>query len=100
MKNGCVKTGSASGPDERPHRAGGYALSLGLLALLLVLLPVIGDLFSVPLAVLAIGCGIVGVGQYDAGRSPRMLPSVLGAVLGAVSLLLTAVSLLALSPPG
>lgn len=95
-----MRYGSAPGPAHRPHRAGGYALSFGLLSLLLVLLPVIGDLFSVPLAVAAIGCGIVGVGHHDAGRSPRMLPSVLGAALGAVSLLVTVVSLLATHTPG
>lgn len=87
-------------PREHPPRAGGHALALGLLALLLVLIPVIGDLISVPVAVLAVGFGIVGVGQYDAGRAPRMLPSVLGAVLGAISLLITVVSLLAASAPG
>lgn len=88
------------GPARRPHRAGGYALILGLLAVLCALIPVIGDLVAAPAAVLAVVCGIVGVGHYDAGRAPRMLPSVVGATLGAIALLVTVVSLIATSPLG
>lgn len=81
-------------------RSGGYALAFGLLAVLCALVPVIGDVVAVPVAVLAIACGVVGVGHYDAGRAPRMITSVLGSLLGAIALLLVAVSFLATAPPG
>lgn len=87
-------------PGSGPYRSGGYALSFGVLAVLCALLPVIGDLIAVPLAVLAIVCGVVGVNHYDADRTPRMLPSLVGAVLGAVALLLLVVSFIAASPLG
>ena len=61
------------------------------------LIPVIGDLVAVPIAVV---CGVVGVGHYDAGRAPRMLPALAGAILGAVALLLVVVGLIATSPLG
>ena len=83
---------AAAGPAPR---AGGYALSLGILAVLCALIPVIGDYFAVPIAVLAIVLGVIGVGHYDAGRAPRLLPSATGATLGAIALLLTTMSFLA-----
>lgn len=52
--------------DGATPRAGGYALAFGLLALAFALIPVIGDLVAVPAAVLAIVCGVVGAGHYDA----------------------------------
>ncbi|HEX7353065.1 hypothetical protein [Brachybacterium sp.] len=85
---------------SRGHRAGGYALVLGVLAVLCALIPVIGDLVAVPLALFAVVLGVIGVGHYDSGRAPRMLPSVLGALLGAIALLLVVVAVLASSPLG
>lgn len=91
---------SAPTPAGRPAgRAGAYSLLFGALAVLSGLVPVIGDLVSVPAAVVAIICGVVGVGHHDAGRTPRLLPSLLGALLGGVALLLTVVSLLAIGAP-
>lgn len=90
--------GPASGGGS--HRAGGYASAFGVLAVLCALIPVIGDLVAVPAAVLAIVYGILGVGHYDAGRAPRMLPAMVGALLGAVALLIIGVSVLAASPLG
>lgn len=85
---------------HRTHRSGGYALAFGLLAIACALIPVIGDLVAVPIAVVAVVCGVVGVGHYDAGRAPRMLPALAGAILGAVALLLVVVGLIATSPLG
>lgn len=93
-------------PDESPTsgdpppRAGGNALAFGLLAAICAAVPVIGDVLVIPPAVLAIVFGVIGVGHYDAGRSPRLLPSLLGAGLGALAALFTAVGLLAAGPLG
>jgi len=93
-----MTNGPATGPGK--PRSGEYALLFGVLAILGAVLPVIGDLLAVPAALLAIVFGTIGVGHYDAGRVPRMLPSVVGAVLGAIALLVTVISLLATSPLG
>ena len=60
----------------------------------------IGDLAAVPIAVIAVICGVAGVGHYDAGRAPRMLPALAGAILGAIALLIVLVSFIATSPLG
>ena len=86
--------------EHRTHRSGGYALLFGLLALACALIPVIGDLAAVPIAVIAVICGVAGVGHYDAGRAPRMLPALAGAILGAIALLIVLVSFIATSPLG
>lgn len=85
---------------HRAHRSGGYALVFGLLSVICALVPVIGDLVAVPTAVIAVVCGFVGVSQYDAGRAPRMLPALVGAILGAVALLIVLVGAIAASPLG
>jgi len=99
---GGHRTDDAHSGEHHPrgHRAGGYALTSGVLAVLCALVPVIGDLVAVPLALFAVVLGVIGVGHYDSGRAPRMLPSVLGALLGAIALLLVVVALLASSPLG
>ena len=86
--------------EHRTHRSWGYALLFGLLALACALIPVIGDLAAVPIAVIAVICGVAGVGHYDAGRAPRMLPALAGAILGAIALLIVLVSFIATSPLG
>lgn len=88
------------GPGMRRNHAGRYALTFGLLALACALIPVIGDLVAVPTAVIAVVCGVVGVGHYDAGRAPRMLSALTGAILGAVALLIVLVGVIAASPLG
>lgn len=95
---GSGTEGPAAGP--RTHHAGRYALTCGLLAFACALIPVIGDLIAVPTAVIAVVCGAVGVGHYDAGRAPRMFPALAGAILGAVALLIVLVSFIATSPLG
>lgn len=82
-----------------PSRAGSTALVVGALSLLCALVPVVGDIVSVPLALVAIVCGVLGVGHYDSGRAPRMLPALLGALLGGISLLTTVISLIAMGSP-
>ena len=82
------------------HRSGGYALLFGLLSLACALIPVIGDLVAVPAAIIAVVYGIVGVGHYDAGRAPRMLPALVGAILGAIALLIVVLGFIATSPLG
>lgn len=90
---------SATG-GHSAHRSGAHALVLGLLALACALIPVIGDLVAMPVAIIAIVCGVIGVGHYDAGRTPRLLPALVGAVLGAIALLVVVVGFIATSPLG
>ncbi len=80
-----------------PRRAGSIAAIVGALSLLCALVPVVGDIVSVPLALVAIVCGVLGVGHYDSGRAPRMLPALAGALLGGISLLTTVVSVIAMN---
>ena len=87
-------------PAPPVRRAGGCALAFGLMALVFALVPVVGDLVSVPTAVLAVICGLIGAGHDDAGRSPRLLPSLTGALLGGASLLISLVTLLAATSAG
>src|SRR5699024_11610878 len=69
-----------------PSRAGSTALVVGALSLLCSLVPVVGDIVSVPLALVAIVCGVLGVGHYVSGSAPRMLPALLGGLLGGIAL--------------
>lgn len=94
--------GSASSPSpaHRRLRAGGSALAFGLVSVAFAVVPVIGDIVSVPTALVAVVLGMIGAGHYDAGRAPRLLPALLGALLGGVSLLITVVTMLAAGPLG
>lgn len=86
---------TSSATDERSDRAGGYALAFGVAACMCVLIPVIGDLLAILMAVPAIFAGYVGVGRRDAGRTPGMLSAAIGAGLGACALFLGAMVLIA-----
>lgn len=92
--------GDAPSPAPRTRRAGGCALAFGVIAIVFALVPVIGDIVSVPTALLAVVLGMIGAGHYDAGRAPRLLPALLGALLGGVSLLISVVTWLAAGPLG
>src|SRR5690606_42027940 len=77
-----------------PRRAGSIAAIVGALSLLCALVPVVGDIVSVPLALVAIVCGVLGVGHYDSGRAPRMPPAPACALLVGLSLVPTLVPVL------
>lgn len=74
---------------------GEYALVLGIAALLAGLLPVISDLIAGPIAVVAIGMGLVGVRWHQAGRASRVAPAIAGMVLGVIALFVVVLMLAA-----
>lgn len=80
------------GSAERP---GDLSLALGVAACVCALVPVIGEVVTVPLAVLAVTLGIVGVRRYESGRTPRVGAAAAGAALGAVAVAVTLVVLTA-----
>lgn len=73
-------------PSRGGYTAGDYALAFGIAATACVLIPVIGDALSAPVAVLAIIFGLIGIRRWDDGRSHRVLPAAVGAALGVLSL--------------
>jgi len=80
--------GGARGP--RTNRAGREALGLGVLANLCALVPVIGDLITVPISLLAIGLGAWGVHRADRGLVDGSVAATAGIVLGVLALFLVA----------
>lgn len=85
--------------DRGRHSSGEYALTFGVAAIVCALIPGIGDLISVPTAILAVVCGIVGIGHYDAGRTRSVLPAAVGTALGALALFFVAVVFIATRGP-
>ncbi|GLI29619.1 hypothetical protein [Brachybacterium] len=86
--------------DARPPRRGrrspgDLSLALGLIALLCALIPIIGDVLAMPPGLAAVVLGYAGVSRHDRGLEHRALPAYAGAALGAIALLLVAVSLIA-----
>lgn len=73
-------------PSRRRYTAGDYSLTFGLAAVACVLIPVIGDALSAPVAIAAITLGLVGIWRWDEGLAPTVLPAAAGASLGALSL--------------
>ena len=86
--------------DARPPRRGrrspgDLSLTLGLIALLCALIPVIGDVLAVPPGIAAVVLGYLGVSRHDRGLEHRALPAYTGAGLGTLALFIVAVSLIA-----
>ncbi|MGE2836123.1 hypothetical protein [Mycobacterium sp. SMC-4] len=78
--------------SERSHPqngAGQAALVLGVVAIVFVFVPVIGDFVSIPAAIGAVITGIAGFDRADRGRATNRLDAVIGGVLGLVALLVT-----------
>lgn len=88
-------------PSRDPARrsAGDVALAFGLAAVLCALIPGIGDVISAPTAAAAVICGFIGVGHYDAGRTPSVLSAAVGTALGALALFFIAVTFIATHAP-
>lgn len=83
-------------PPPRGRRSpGDLSLALGLIALLCALIPIIGDVLAMPPGLAAVVLGYAGVSRHDRGLEHRALPAYAGAALGAIALLLVAVSLIA-----
>lgn len=84
--------------SRRRYTAGDYALIFGLIAVTCVLIPVIGDALSAPVAVLAVSFGLIGIWRWDEGRAQRVLPAAVGVALGAISLFAVVFMLIVVSP--
>lgn len=84
--------------SRKQYTAGEYALAFGLIAVACVLIPVIGDVLSAPVAVAAVSFGLIGIWRWDEGRAQRVLPAAVGAALGAISLFAIVFMLIVVSP--
>lgn len=83
----------------RAARWGERALPLGVVALVLSLVPVVGDLLAVPVALAALLLGLAAFAHEDAGPLRACWRPVLGALVGAVTLLTVLLTLAAVGPP-
>lgn len=73
--------------EKPPPRHGENAAALGLVALVLVVLPGVGELLGAPLGVAAVVLGLLGIRQYELRRAPRVWAAITGLVLGVLALL-------------
>jgi hypothetical protein len=60
-------------------------LSLGVAAVVSSLLPVIGEILAPPTAVLAVALGLIGLQRHETGQAARVIPAIVGVVLGALA---------------
>lgn len=75
--------------STRPPYANGVgstALVAGIFALVFAFVPIVGDLISIPVALVAVGCGWVGLTRADKGLATNYREALGGAVLGIVAL--------------
>ncbi|RRQ29184.1 hypothetical protein DK926_04690 [Rhodococcus sp. Eu-32] len=73
------------GPLYR-NGVGSAALVAGIVAIVCAFVPFIGDFISVPIGVVAVVCGWIGVSRVDAGDATNFREAVIGAALGGTSL--------------
>lgn len=75
-------------PGEAPFdRVGDAARAVGVVAVVMLLVPAVGDVVAVVAGLVAVALGLVGVHRYETGRAARPLPAVVGAVLGTLAVL-------------
>lgn len=89
MSRGLVRSGDT----------GDSALLLGAVALLFAFVPVIGDIVSVPAALLALGLGLRGFLGPDAAQTAATWKSSVGALAGLLALFLVLLTVAAMSTP-
>ncbi|MCX4672658.1 hypothetical protein OG453_39470 [Streptomyces sp. NBC_01381] len=70
------------------NRLGDIALPLGIVALVGSFIPVLGDFVAAPLGLLALVLGALGVWKNERGLATNFGPSLIGATLGALALLI------------
>lgn len=81
---------------ERPLNGwGNAALICAVPALVVGLVPVVGDLIALPLAAAAVGCGVRGLIRVDDGLATNARTATAGVLLGVVAGLLSLLTLLA-----
>lgn len=84
-------------PDDgnrtRPSRdgVGDAALTSGVIALLFVFVPIVGDLVAAPAALAAVALGVVGVIREDRGLAVSSGKALAGGLLGVIAGFITVV---------
>ena len=82
---------------ERPLNGWGTAaLVCAVVSLVVGLVPVVGDLVALPLAVAAVGCGIRGLFRVEDGLATNPGTAVAGILIGFVSGLLSLLTLVSI----
>ena len=75
-----------SGQSPR-NGAGHIALTVGVAAIALTLLPVVGEFLAIPVALVATIAGFIGFDRADRGHATNRGDAVVGGGLGVLSLL-------------
>ncbi|MEE2032598.1 hypothetical protein [Rhodococcus chondri] len=65
---------------------GHTALVVGIFAAVFAFVPIVGDLVSVPAALIAVACGWIGLARVDKGLATNHREALGGAVLGITAL--------------
>ena len=79
---------------EKPMNGWGTgALVCALVALVVGVVPVVGDLVALPLSVVAVGCGLRGVARVEDGLATNPRTAWAGVFLGSVAGLLSFLTL-------
>ena len=81
------------------NRPGEFALALGIVAVVFLCVPVIGEFVAVPAAAAAMVLGFIGMRRFDTGRSHESRAAIAGLILGAVAATGLAILLAASSMP-
>lgn len=78
-------------PEPPPHnRPGEMSLSTGIIAFLFSFVPIIGDLVAAATGPLALVLGAIGVRRSEQGVATNFGQALIGATLGALAILVTA----------
>lgn len=94
MSSGVEPEDNLPHQDDGPHgaaprnRPGDTSLTLGIVAFVASFVPVIGDFIAAPLGLLALLLGVLGVWHNERGLATNFGPSLIGATLGALALLI------------
>lgn len=89
-------------PWRPPARngAGDAAFTMGVLAMVFVFVPIVGDFVALPSAVGAVLLGVLGVVRAERGVATNPAKALTGALLGVVSAFITFVTLAAMGTFG
>lgn len=83
-----ARGGSRQDPSS-PGRFGDAALTCGVLALVFAFVPIIGDVVTVPTAVMAVVLGVLGVVRGDQGLESSPNKAFAGVLLGVIATFIT-----------
>lgn len=82
-------------PPER-NGAGDAAFTLGVLAVVFALVPIVGDVVSLPLALGAVVLGMIGIGRAEHGLATNPNKAMVGVLLGVFSAFISFVTFAAM----